>query len=420
MRVLPIDGPPRVIELTGQSFQIGREPACELPMGDDVAHAVSRRHACIAEEGDAPVLFDLGSTNGTFLNDVQVIGKTRIEVGSRIRLGNVGPRIEVLAIAWNGRQPDSGDRVNSAAPLQAPQVQPVPAAPTPDSVVQAQPPPTTAPVRSTREILADFIRAQTARNHWSGVRAFAVAFLGLGFMVVALWLRSGLNEEQHQTELVKRVRQSVVHIETDKGQGSGFVLDARGIIVTNYHVVHGAQQASVLFADGTRSNAGGFLAAAPGKDLVLLSVVPHEGFPPPLPLTKTASVQGQRVLAFGSPYGMRGSVTEGIVSRVIKGRDLRLELDNEPGRIPWLPGVSLYRNVLGLDDDVVWIQTDVTMKPGNSGGPLVDLHGCVVGVNSVTLKELPYSISAETLAQVAHSTDGGVRPLAELPRRTYP
>jgi putative serine protease PepD len=149
---------------------------------------------------------------------------------------------------------------------------------------------------------------------------------------------------------------SVVSIEVrgtrGSGTGSGFVLDDRGHVLTNAHVVSGSGQVRVAFADGRRSTAE-VVGTDTATDIAVLRV--PGGTPPPLPLGVSADLRvGEAVLAVGSPLGLSGTVTSGIVSA----------LDREPRR------------------GAATIQTDAPINPGNSGGPLLDAAGRVVGINT--------------------------------------
>jgi S1-C subfamily serine protease len=143
------------------------------------------------------------------------------------------------------------------------------------------------------------------------------------------------------------------------GTGSGFVWDAAGHIVTNYHVIEGAAAAQVRLADG-RVLPARLVGAAPTHDLAVLQIDPGGDQPRPLPLGESGTLRvGQSVLAIGNPFGLDWTLTTGIVSaldRAIPGRD----------------GASIE----GL------IQTDAAINPGNSGGPLIDSAGRLIGVNT--------------------------------------
>jgi 2-alkenal reductase len=165
-------------------------------------------------------------------------------------------------------------------------------------------------------------------------------------------------QEEAFIAIYERVNPSVVHIGVGGGQGSGFVYDRQGHIVTNNHVVAGAGQIAVAFADGRIVEAE-LVGTDPDSDLAVIKVdVPTEQL---VPVTIADSDQlnvGQIVIAIGNPFGLSGTMTTGIIS------SLDRELDGAQYLIP----------------DV--IQTDAAINPGNSGGPLLDLQGHVIGVNS--------------------------------------
>ena len=143
------------------------------------------------------------------------------------------------------------------------------------------------------------------------------------------------------------------------GQGSGFVYDQEGHIVTNAHVVQSARQIEVTFADGT-VEAAQVLGEDPNSDLAVIKVdsLPQDVTPISLGDMGELSV-GQTAIAIGNPFGLEGTLTRGIISAL--GRT-----------IPALTRFGIPRA----------IQTDAAINPGNSGGPLLDLHGHVIGVNA--------------------------------------
>jgi S1-C subfamily serine protease len=144
-----------------------------------------------------------------------------------------------------------------------------------------------------------------------------------------------------------------------RGTGSGFVWDAAGHIVTNYHVIDGATGAQVRLADG-RVLPARLVGAAPAHDLAVLRVDAGGDGPLPLPVGESGDLRvGQSVLAIGNPFGLDWTLTTGIVSA----------LDRE---IPGRGGATIE----GL------IQTDAAINPGNSGGPLIDSSGRLIGVNT--------------------------------------
>lgn len=139
------------------------------------------------------------------------------------------------------------------------------------------------------------------------------------------------------------------------GFGSGVLVDPKGIILTNHHVVRGAKKALVQLANGQRYVTRE-IKSDPKTDLAILVIRSENPFPYLELGQSEAMAIGDRVLAIGAPFGLIGSVTSGIVSG--KGRSLRM---------------NVYEDFL---------QTDAAINPGNSGGPLVNLEGKVIGINS--------------------------------------
>jgi len=169
----------------------------------------------------------------------------------------------------------------------------------------------------------------------------------------------------------QRANPAVVYIEVlaERGgtqvplvTGSGFVIDTAGHIVTNDHVVEEAQAVRVTFSDGSVSDAR-ILGQDPYSDLavILVDVAPERLVPLELGDSSTLQV-GQRVIAIGNPFGLKGTMTVGVISAV--GRTL-------PAQVTQVTGFS--------NPEIV--QTDAAINPGNSGGPLLDTRGRVVGVN---------------------------------------
>ncbi len=168
-----------------------------------------------------------------------------------------------------------------------------------------------------------------------------------------------------------------------EGSGSGFVYDDQGHIVTNYHVVEGASQLLVNFADGQEVEAV-LVGADPTNDLAVLRIDVEEDLSP-VPLADSDQVRvGQFVVAIGNPFGLEQTLTVGVVSAL--------------GRIIQSPEENRFIGEA--------IQTDAAINPGNSGGPLLDLEGRVIGVNSQIISPsqanagIGFAVSSNTVRRV--------------------
>jgi putative serine protease PepD len=173
--------------------------------------------------------------------------------------------------------------------------------------------------------------------------------------------------QQEFVSVIRQVMPSVVEIRTNDGLGSGVVLDADGDIVTNAHVVAGASSFQVLSAPAAGSAAptpvpAGLVGSCPADDLAVIRVGAGAGLRPATFANSAGVTVGDIVLAIGSPLGLGGSVTEGIVSAI--GRSIA-----EPA--------SAGTQAAVLADT---IQTSAAINPGNSGGALVSIDGEVIGI----------------------------------------
>ena len=181
------------------------------------------------------------------------------------------------------------------------------------------------------------------------------------------------SDERSNIEVFEKSSSSVVYIsnthlkrelfslnvfEIPQGAGSGFVWDENGHVVTNFHVIYGANKIEVILNNGSHYKAK-VVGVAPDYDLAVLrvSALKDKILPLSIGLSKDLKV-GQKVMAIGNPFGLDQSLTTGIVSAL--GRSIKS-----------LTGVLIH--------DV--IQTDAAINPGNSGGPLLDSFGRVIGVN---------------------------------------
>ncbi len=203
--------------------------------------------------------------------------------------------------------------------------------------------------------------------------------------------------------LYRRVNPSVVSIEVvvdhppvggtpftvPTSQGSGFLFDDQGHIVTNNHVVENGSKFQVRFSDGTVLTAR-LVGGDPGSDLAVLKV---DELPPgvaPLPLADSRTVEvGQRAIAIGNPFGLRNTLTIGVVSGI--GRSLSGPASSGGGRFR-IPNI---------------IQTDAAINPGNSGGPLLNIYGEVIGVNTAissgsgSFEGVGYAVPSNAVSRVA-------------------
>lgn len=189
-----------------------------------------------------------------------------------------------------------------------------------------------------------------------------------------------------QTQVYNAARRSVVLIKvttlTGSGQGSGFVYDTEGRIITNNHVVENSLKIEVTFIDGTTVQAK-LVGRDPYSDLAVIDVDVDPYILHPLRLGDSSElVVGETVVAIGNPYGLASTMTLGIVSAL--GRQMEAPA-----------GYAIV--------DV--IQTDAAINPGNSGGPLLNLKGEVVGMNTAIISEtrqfsgIGFAIPSNTIAR---------------------
>lgn len=203
-------------------------------------------------------------------------------------------------------------------------------------------------------------------------------------------------DEKNTIDVFKRAAPAVVHVKTlrvvtppagqaavGEGAGTGFVFDAEGHILTNYHVIENSADIQLLL-DGGRTVSATLIGTAPALDIAVLK--------PEIPSADVARLQslplgdsdglevGQKVLAIGNPLGLHNTLTVGVLSGVARN----------------LPGGT-------TDLEPVFLQTDAAINPGNSGGPLLDSTGKVIGVNSVVARDgqnLGFAIPVNVIKRV--------------------
>ncbi len=206
-------------------------------------------------------------------------------------------------------------------------------------------------------------------------------------------------DEKATIELFEKSRASVVYITTaqlvrdvwsrnvfsvPRGTGSGFIWDEAGHVVTNFHVIQGASEATVQLADGRKFRAS-LVGASPSHDLALLKIGVALRRPAPVPIGTSEDLKvGQKVFAIGNPFGLDWTLTTGIVSALDRS------LAGEAGG----PAIEHL------------IQTDAAINPGNSGGPLLDSAGRLIGINTAIYSPsgasagIGFSVPVDTVMRV--------------------
>ena len=196
-------------------------------------------------------------------------------------------------------------------------------------------------------------------------------------------------EEQNNIAVYKRVLPSVVNITSttlvfnffygtvpQQGQGSGFVLDKAGHVLTNFHVVEGANRGIEVMLSNKRRYAAKVVGTDKVHDLALLQIDAPDLQPVTLADSGGLNV-GQKVYAIGNPFGLSGTMTRGIISSI--------------------------RSIRGSEGAPIEdaIQTDAAINPGNSGGPLLNSRGEVIGINTMIYAGLALAIPSNTAAAFA-------------------
>jgi S1-C subfamily serine protease len=211
-----------------------------------------------------------------------------------------------------------------------------------------------------------------SRDHAPGVTTSTVNGPMGTFKVTDAEAAPSLDSEEEQNIAVyKRALPSVVNITSvqvaydffyqpvpERGQGSGFIIDKQGHILTNNHVVEGAQSVEVTLADRKNYKAT-VLGTDKAHDIALLQIKNAPDLQPATLADSTHLMVGQRVYAIGNPFGFQGTMTRGIISAL---------------RSVQLPAGMKIDNA---------IQTDASVNPGNSGGPLLNSHGEVIGITTL-------------------------------------
>jgi len=366
----------REVELSAdRPLVLGRQQGCDVIVRDPRA---SRRHAELRLlSGGQVLLRDLGSANGTWVDGARV-AEAFLGDGEELTIGDVR-----LGLAL------------TPAAAAAPAVRLVPAQ------AEAPAPAPAAPTYSMIGALVDSRARRTNRLVAAVAGGLAVAASGLGALVLAAGGEAAPAERVPQ--VVAGAAPSTVLVESLRGgqrtgTGSGWVLDAgEGLVVTNAHVLN--QGDAIRVAAGGRRRSARVVAAAPCEDVALLRVADADGLRT-IALGEGGRVrQGETVVALGYPDGAGPAddltSTTGVVSVArTTYRDTA-------------PDVPVYEEA---------VQTDTALNPGNSGGPLIDLEGRLVGMNAAVrsaaedgraLQNQNYAIAVDRLrAVVARLRDG--------------
>jgi S1-C subfamily serine protease len=349
MRIEIASGPAagRALEVD-RSLVLGRDDDCDVVLDDDKA---SRRHAILTPGSDGTIeVEDLGSTNGTYVDGRRVQGRATLRPGGTLTIGDT-------ALTATDGGPSA---------------------------------PAATPSRIERIALGRSIR----RSQWIasivGIAALAAVIVVVLFLTGAI----GGDEEPTVPEVIAQATPSTVQIrrlleEESENAGSGWVWNAeQGLIVTNAHVVNEADRFAVRLGEEDGEREAEVVAVAPCEDLAVLRVEDTRGLRT-LPLGSQADLaQGEDVVALGYPSTALSEndhlvANEGIVSVVQAKSDLG-------------PAVAPLPNV---------VQIDASINYGNSGGPLVNLGGELVGVNTAVNSALDiegqnYAIGVDRVQQV--------------------
>lgn len=359
------------------SFVLGRQRGSDLVVRDSRA---SRRHAELTWlREDRWRLRDLESVNGTYVDGLRV-EEAELQGGEDVKIGDV-----VISVTRRG--PDQ-------------------IAPTPRERTNKTPAGKTemAPQLATQSMVRRLVDAGSKRASRRG----ALLGGGAAVLVVVALLVSGVvgGGGDGVPEVVAKLRASTVLITTKQGPvltgtGSGWVLDAgEGLIVTNAHVVN--QGDTFTVANGGRSRFATVVGSAPCEDLALLRVRDTRGLETARLAPPGSVKQGETVVAMGYPADSTAGDAAGSTRGVVSATRTTFR---DPS-----PDVPAYPSVL---------QTDTSLNPGNSGGPLVDLEARVVGVDAAarttgshgrTLQNVNYAITIDHARKVLAELRAGRNP----------
>lgn len=286
-----------------------------------------------------------------------------------------------------------------------------------------------------------FINA--SRNGLRASAIFAFLFVASGLISTS----TARAEDYDLPTLIQEVKPSIAMIEIyNKGKkvssGSGFLVNEKGMVATNYHVIEGAKEVRVSFPglkDGKVYKAQGFVGFMQTKDIAVIMLDPEKLFKDkgkgkdkkgkiekgndekddgkkekkklkPLPMADKRPLQGETVIAYGAPLGYSDTVTNGVVSAIRSGKELK--------KMFMRGKFDGYGKGLGYDEEANWIQMTAPISPGNSGGPLINTKGEVVGLNTFTStmgQNLNFAICIEHVKKFVEGAGTNIQSFANLP-----
>ena len=394
----------QTIEVTGDEFTIGREQGADLVLTGD--GKVSRRHAALKPLPDGrATLYDLGSSNGTYVNG-QRIQSTVLNGNEQVQIGDtllvpVAPVPSGAAVG--GAEGATTARPIPSAPVAPPAPPGPPAPPTQQQPAAFQPPaaaPVARPSRTQSAIQRVMLQRAVNRATIVGIVAIVLA-VAVGALAALGVFSGGGSSAPSNADIIAKAEKSTFFVVNNKGtavgRGTGWVWDAgQGLIVTNAHVVAGGQSYSVGSGEHlTIDTSGGNIAVKPSgkpaklvgeadcEDIGVLKVADTSGLTD-LPRGTQAGLRiGDRVIAAGYP-ATRNLMTSdtfstpGFTSGDLTGSSgdvsqVKTTFQAIPGAGPGDPTVGPYNNV---------ILTTTVINQGNSGGPLLNEKGQLVGMNS--------------------------------------
>jgi S1-C subfamily serine protease/pSer/pThr/pTyr-binding forkhead associated (FHA) protein len=430
----------KTVQVQGNEFTIGREAGVDLVIADGKA---SRRHAALRVLPDGrATLYDLGSSNGTFVNG-QRVQSVLLNGGEQIQIGDTVLVPGGAAGAGAAQQPGAlgatspGQAVPAtAAPLQAtppPQAQPpAPATPPTQPLAPGAPPqpvafqaPSPTPIQrpSRTQSAIQRVMLQRAVNRATIIGIVAIVLVIVAVALAALGAFSGSSKTGlTNAEIVKKARPSTVFVVNNLGsgaaRGTGWVWDAgKGIIVTNAHVVAQEKQLSIATGDDLKiDTSGGNVVAGPNgrpakllgeadcEDIGVMQVSDTSGLVT-MPRGSQQKLQvGDHVVAVGYPgtlntvtsdtFSTPGFTSAQLVATSGDVSTVKTTFGAIPGDSSGAPTIGPYKNV---------ILTDTVINHGNSGGPLVNDKAQLVGMNSAGRTDVQgqnYAIAVDQINKI--------------------